>query len=777
MKIYRICLLIGICVLAPAISLWADEVGDHVFNVVITRGVDYGSPVLEDTEYDFQFEIRTDETVQFVQVVTPVGYVFSITKTPVVSENVETEYYPDSDGGFVWEYEGLSYAPAGLASYADGWYDVTVYYANQLPHHLLVWYGVPDTDQAISQPVQEPVITFPEHQSKYASPITIQWLGVTDLQVNYIHINLQNRTDESEESLLLDVGHTQWGPHDLMAGAYEVEVSFAALYFVEDDGNGIEIMTAKYTECDYEFSIGGYAVSGRVIDKISRIPLSNMRVGCWHETLREWTEVRTDPDGFYQFDDIAAGEVQIRAVPDCCYAMIGQMFELEDDVANLNFELPAEAILSGYVVDSETAEPVSNMRIIYWNEGQAVFQDDRTDAEGRFTLPLLPPGLADVRVEPDIETGYAWSAEDSTCVNLGESERLNNRFIAIKKGALVQGRVVDSLGQPVSGGELDCLGRNGGGWPELNPDGSYAIRLAEGVYNLGVYLFEGETRAAVASPIMFTVTDSDEVVTMPNHVVYDEQSGGTISGGAVLNQTLGQGTVLITALPGGTRFSPDDLDSWYTTLSVADVVLEPNGDFELSGLPPGDYDVHLIVRYETPDDVESITVLDSALQTPVGTDDVSLSFDGPTGSAEGYVENASGRPMLKAAVLLFTHSEPKEFIGFTDTDADGRYFIGDVLVGTYQAISCHSKCQSSTWTVSVTQDAVTQVPVQWLGFLGAKYGPDLNGNGRVDLEDVRICAEQWLTAGDAADFDKSGRVDLFDWIHLPRYWLGQAFWF
>jgi hypothetical protein len=57
---------------------------------------------------------------------------------------------------------------------------------------------------------------------------------------------------------------------------------------------------------------------------------------------------------------------------------------------------------------------------------------------------------------------------------------------------------------------------------------------------------------------------------------------------------------------------------------------------------------------------------------------------------------------------------------------------------------------------------------------GQKYGPDLDGDGHVNLADMVELSEQWLKTGsNPADFDRSGWVSLSDVVPLARFWQGH----
>jgi uncharacterized surface anchored protein len=237
----------------------------------------------------------------------------------------------------------------------------------------------------------------------------------------------------------------------------------------------------EYTGKDIVLGNGGLKISGKVTDKATTLPLADVRVGYWCEDFEIGIGTRTDVNGMYLLTNLPPGYAQIRAEPESYYACIRIEFELTGDINNLDFALPAGAILSGKVLDADTAEPLAGVEIKYWSERYAVNRNLSTDADGTFCLTQLPPGIAVVKAEPDVDSGYAWNLPGaSELVCLGEGENRSERIIALKKGALVRGYIKDVNGNPISGIEYDYSGRGCGGWGNTDVNGFYQIRLLWG---------------------------------------------------------------------------------------------------------------------------------------------------------------------------------------------------------------------------------------------------------------------------------------------------------
>jgi hypothetical protein len=203
----------------------------------------------------------------------------------------------------------------------------------------------------------------------------------------------------------------------------------------------------EYTGKDIVLGEGGFKISGKVTDKATTLPLADVRVGLWNEDFEIWTETRTDANGMYLLTNLPPGEmVDISIQPESYYAYMGiEEFELAGDINNFDFALPAGAILCGKVLDTGTAEPLAGVEIEYYSERYNANRNTFTDVDGTFCLTQLPPGIAEVKAMPDVDSGYAWNlpwGSDWICLNEGENR--SGRIITLEKGTLVKGYIKDA---------------------------------------------------------------------------------------------------------------------------------------------------------------------------------------------------------------------------------------------------------------------------------------------------------------------------------------------
>ena len=526
-----------------------------------------------------------------------------------------------------------------------------------------------------------------------------------------------------------------------------------------------------YNAPDIVLQTGALTVSGRVTDKQTSLPLENIRIDCCHDDEDFWLETRTDVNGLYALTNLPPGWVEISARPESYYASIGVEFELTEDVNDMDFALPPEATLSGKVLDIETAQPLAGIKVEYWSERYFVWQNDYTDVDGTFTLTNLPPGIAEIKAMPDVDTGYAWNLPwGSNWICLAEGEHRSGRIITLQKGALVTGYIKDSNGIPLSNIEYDWGGRMCEGWAY---NGHYEIRLPLGTYTIGL---DEDGFGALHQKV--TITDVNIPVDVNDITVYSEQPGSQISGN--VNNPGGHpktGEFIVAALEAGTVVDPN---TWYTYTAwpVRETESEQAGPFVITALPPdANYDVYLLVISENHDEIESVAVRDSVFNVPIGTTGINLNYSSEGSTVTGSVVNIDGQAVLGAAVLL---NDPctGALTGSADVNENGEYVIYNVPAGTYAATAVHSKYLNTSTPVQVVDGVPADVNTIVMPFAGEKEATDLNGDGFVDTFDLAEFTDQWLQSGSLeADFSQDNNVNFVDWTRLAENWLWQAIWY
>jgi len=515
----------------------------------------------------------------------------------------------------------------------------------------------------------------------------------------------------------------------------------------------------------------GFDVSGTVTDRLTGFPVENVTVR-WHgQTFSRDVTTTTDANGFYQFADMPPAIIDVYASADSYATASALNLAFDNDINNLDFALMPYATLSGKVLDNITAQPIPNVTIEYNNDKYQNWVTVVSDANGNFCLTNLWPGTAEVKAEPDVNSGYAWNLPwGSDFVNLKEGEHRTNIIIFLEKGSLVHGYIKDANENPLANFEFSGSGRNCEVWSSTDANGFYQIRLPKGTFTImpdDDYVFGSLNK-------IFTVTDGNSDVNLSDIIVYTSTTGKHISGD--VNNPEGyakNGTFEIYAFKAGTNLN--DANLYYATTSVAYLGMDNAGAFSFDNLPSDvNYDIYLMA-YSQLDERDSQTIRSIAKDVALDTNNVYLEYNSAGSDINGCVKNINGIPVLGATALLF--NSLGDFKGYCETDSNGLYTIYNVPVGDYTITAIHSKYANASTLVDVNDGIDANAGDIIMPFDGSKEGPDLNGNGIVDLFDIAELTSQWLEAGiNEADFNQDSIVNFFDWLPIADNWLYKAIW-
>jgi len=239
---------------------------NHVNDICIENGIDYGEPDETEVEYEFYFEIGTDDTVNLVEVTTPgtpgiaSGITFEIPNLANQWDDVNqiwtTYEYDPCESVYYWEYSKETSVPSDLNCYGDGWYEVTVFYDGGDSNNTKIWYSMPADTTPIPQPTQEPNITNFTNRQRLESPATFWWDACTDPNADSILLCLERPLTYNDVEFDFPVTATNSGPLDFNDGYWETCLSFERWEEVSHNADGIPYELAKYTESDYMFGFG-----------------------------------------------------------------------------------------------------------------------------------------------------------------------------------------------------------------------------------------------------------------------------------------------------------------------------------------------------------------------------------------------------------------------------------------------------------------------------------------------------------------------------------------
>jgi len=173
-----------------------------------------------------------------------------------LSEAEIKELYIQPVGGReYWRYEGKFTSSDALKNYGDGTYTITVHYKDGSQSRTTAWFGIPSTSDAIPQPTQKPVLTFPKHNSRTTSPVTFAWEPCKEANATSIALRLEKQ-DSTGECIDIEAPRDSTGsnPIELSPGIWNAKL-FCDRRYDHNNPDGIALEVGKYSESDYRFEV------------------------------------------------------------------------------------------------------------------------------------------------------------------------------------------------------------------------------------------------------------------------------------------------------------------------------------------------------------------------------------------------------------------------------------------------------------------------------------------------------------------------------------------
>lgn len=160
----------------------------------------------------------------------------------------------------------------------------------------------------------------------------------------------------------------------------------------------------------------------------------------------------TDERGRYRIDNLPVGRYTVRAIiPDNAEwtaAVRPNVILRPDQIAQANLTLIEGLSVRGRVVEAGTDTPIAGAALLAIGRDQLL--KDTSRADGAFRL-RCPPGVYRVRVS-SVPEGYVRpDLRVSQTVRLREGADSTALKFVVAKGVIVEGRVVDRQGKPVTG--------------------------------------------------------------------------------------------------------------------------------------------------------------------------------------------------------------------------------------------------------------------------------------------------------------------------------------
>jgi hypothetical protein len=478
---------------------------------------------------------------------------------------------------------------------------------------------------------------------------------------------------------------------------------------------------------------GTAVIKGQVLAAITGTPVRRVQIRAMSNEGRGGGVTNTDNEGRYEIKDLAAGRYSISASKGgYASASYGQKRAGEPgtpvDLADgqiadkVNFVMSRGAVIAGRVVD-DGGDPVagttvSAMRFAFVAgtrrlvPGGAEGGQDRTDDQGNFRLYGLAPGeyyvsasnrnnmIAMPGMNNTEADGFATTYYPGT-PNLGEAARVTvkagqemtgaNFALLVARMARIRGRVLNSRGEPMTGGMLmlapsdPLMGMNFGmnmSNAMVAGDGSFQFaNIAPGRYNLNVRpngMPGGNSEFAVL-PITVGNEDIDNVMV-------------TTSLGANARGTIVTDDGSVPSFrPEHVQIFPQSVDSTVNMIGGGPAKVNEDFTFEINNLfdrrimrasvgvnmaaPPSGWFLKAVLF-----DGEDVTDRGIDFTSGRSYEGLQIVFSQKTTDLSGLVSDDRNKPILDATVVVFPADREKwtyqsRYIRSLRPDTNGRFSI------------------------------------------------------------------------------------------------------
>ncbi len=526
-------------------------------------------------------------------------------------------------------------------------------------------------------------------------------------------------------------------------------------------------------------------IEGEVADALTEAPLEDVEVQADDITEPDFypTPVVTSSSGIYVVEGLAPGSYKVEFTPSGGYSK--QYYKDKSTLAEateitvkagegereVEAKLTAGGRISGTVTSAATTDPLDEVALTVFNSADEPIASGQTNAEGKYTVLGLATGSYTVEFLPS-SGGYApqYYDDKSTLAEATKVEVTAGGAAAEANAALaaegsIKGTVKAASNSADLGG-IEVLVYDSAEQlitsAQSEPDGTYTVPgLAAGNYEVqfvspsGEYVsqyydnqakFSEATKVPVAagvptSPINAEMATADgslsgEVTSAANHAAVPD--------------------VVVKVYEAGVGH-------------VASATSESDGDYKVSGLAPGSYEIEFVApsaAYLT-QYYGGGASLDAATPVPVAagsnTAEIDTALKAP-GGISGKVTNAAKTADLEG-VEVEVFGSHGELLAFPDTAANGTYSVSDLATGSYVVEfvptagylgqyynGAFSLAQASR--VSVTAGSVTSGVNAALTSTGAISGTVTSASSHEGLADVEV--QVYAPGGEFAGSAKTG---------------------
>ena len=122
---------------------------------------------------------------------------------------------------------------------------------------------------------------------------------------------------------------------------------------------------------------------------------------------------------------------------------------------------PATAVIRGRVIAADTGAPLRRARVTLSSPNLPSQRSVETDLDGRYEFTDLPAGRYRVRAAKGqfvpLEFGQRRAFESGRTIDLADGATLEKADLALPRGGVISGRIVDDLGDPVAWARVSAM--------------------------------------------------------------------------------------------------------------------------------------------------------------------------------------------------------------------------------------------------------------------------------------------------------------------------------
>lgn len=404
---------------------------------------------------------------------------------------------------------------------------------------------------------------------------------------------------------------------------------------------------------------GTFQIAGRVVDSEGE-PVLAANLTIYFPVFRS---AHSDAEGNFTFEELPEGSYTIQT--EVYHQGRSRSQRTEGVVAgttDLTIEMASPAQLAGMVVDALSGEPITQFDLTSdagkheTISGHQMWQyKPHTDPDGAFALEGLEPGDVTVFVRAK---GYAQAIHPVEGLAAGESR--DGIRIALSKGVTVEGRVLNTSRQPVSGALVYI-----GSIPEQQMRTHMAMDEtdSEGLFKL--HVARGETQTVSAYHTDYAPAET----TLP------------VSGAPFVQTEI--------VLPEGTRvygkfYRGADAMAGHAVVLLVDgvhmgsVTTDDEGTFQFNHVPAGDGEVTVYVPGTNDEHRQIGRTFDV---TGIGSVNVDLSIEEGLGILTGQVTRQGQPTPGLLAELIAVQSSGATLSWSVNLEGDGTYYFDEVPPG------------------------------------------------------------------------------------------------